>query len=82
MSDFWVYPVSETSVPRVMDESSAQANRPHRDMTARLKLLGGLLRLDGLQPQGFTAQELATYAEVEAETARAFLSSCKGAWVR
>lgn len=46
---------------------------PNRDRTAGVKLLGGLLRLDGLQPAGFTAQELAKYAGVNRETARDFI---------
>src|SRR4051794_7753754 len=44
-----------------------------RDTTAGVKLLGGLLRLDALQPNGFTAQELADHAEVKWETAREFI---------
>ena len=66
------------------ESSTAQAGetspngQPRRDNAARLKLLGGLLRLDALRPNGFTAQELAAYAEVEPETARAFLSVSKG----
>jgi S-(hydroxymethyl)glutathione synthase len=50
----------------------------HRDTAAGLKLLGGLLRLDGFQPSGFTANELASYAGVELETTRAFLNPSKG----
>jgi hypothetical protein len=49
-----------------------------RDSAAGLKLLGGLLRLDALQPEGFTAQHLADHAGVVMETARAFLSPSKG----
>ena len=44
-----------------------------RDSMARLKLIGALVRLDALQPDGFTAQELAENARVELETARSFL---------
>ena len=44
-----------------------------RDNMARLKLMGALVRLDALQPDGFTAQQLAENARVELETARSFL---------
>ncbi len=44
-----------------------------RDNLAQLKLTGTLVRLDALQPDGFTAQQLAETARVELETARAFL---------
>ncbi len=49
-----------------------------RDNAAGLKLLGGLLRLEALQPDGFTAQQLADHAGVGLETARAFLRPSKG----
>lgn len=44
-----------------------------RDQYANIKLLGGLLRLDALSPEGFTAQDLAKVSSVKPETARAFL---------
>jgi hypothetical protein len=44
-----------------------------RDGMARLKMIGALVRLDALQPNGFTAQQLAENARVELETARSFL---------
>ncbi len=44
-----------------------------RDNLAQLKLSGALVRLDALQPAGFTAQELSDAARVELETARSFL---------
>ena len=45
---------------------------------AGLKLLGGLVRLDALCPDGFTAAQLAEHAKVDPETARAFLNPAKG----
>jgi hypothetical protein len=44
-----------------------------RDSLAQLKLMGALVRLDALQPDGFTAQQLAEAARVELETARSYL---------
>ena len=49
-----------------------------KDGSARLKLLGGLLRLDAQSPGGFTAYELAAHSSVQEETARAFLNPRKG----
>ncbi len=49
-----------------------------RDNVARLKLMGGLLRLNALHPEGFSAYDLANHAGVEDETARAFLNADKG----
>jgi len=49
-----------------------------RDSSAGLKLLGGLVRLGALYPDGFTAAQLSDHAKVEPETARAFLNPEKG----
>lgn len=49
-----------------------------RDNMAGLKLLGGLVRLDALQPDGFSAAQLADHARADPETARAFLNPRKG----
>jgi len=46
-----------------------------RDNNAGVKLLGGMIRLDQLRPDGFTAQELADHAGVNQETARYFIRS-------
>ncbi|NUB46762.1 hypothetical protein GEU84_020425 [Fertoebacter nigrum] len=47
-----------------------------RDMSARVKLLGGLLRLDAMRPSGFTAQDLSDHSGVKRETAREFIREC------
>lgn len=49
-----------------------------RDKMAGLKLLGSLVRLDALHPEGFTAEQLAGRARVEYETARSYLNPAKG----
>src|SRR4051794_20963317 len=49
-----------------------------RDGSAGLKLLGGLVRLDALYPDGFTAAQLSDHTKVEPETARAFLNPERG----
>jgi len=48
-----------------------------RDSSARLKLLGALLRLNAERSEGFTAIELGGAADVELETARHFLKTEK-----
>lgn len=47
-----------------------------RDPMASLKMLGGLLRLDALLGDGFTAQDLVDHADVNWETARGFIRDC------
>jgi len=60
-------------MPRAAKSQGQPMEPASRDSLAQLKLMGALVRLDALQPDGFTAQQLAETARVELETARSFL---------